>query len=83
VAAALNKRARIQGGSLSADHASATSSSMPATKARRLKDEYVSTEHLLLAIAEGGGEAQQILDRNGANKEAILQALTGIRGASA
>src|SRR5664280_3814932 len=42
--------------------------------------DYVSTEHLLVAVAEGGGEAQQLLDRNGATKEAILQALAGVRG---
>ena len=46
-----------------------------ADEARRLKDEYVSTEHLLLAVAEGGGEAQALLDRHGADKEAILGAL--------
>jgi ATP-dependent Clp protease ATP-binding subunit ClpB len=49
-------------------------------EARRLKDEYVSTEHLLLAIAEGGGDAQALLERHGANKETILQALAGVRG---
>jgi ATP-dependent Clp protease ATP-binding subunit ClpB len=49
-------------------------------EARRLRDEYVSTEHLLIAIAEGGGEGQQLLDRHGANKEAILQSLAGVRG---
>jgi ATP-dependent Clp protease ATP-binding subunit ClpB len=80
VAAVLNKRARIQGGSLSADPRFKRAIEHASDEARRLKDEYVSTEHLLLAVAEGGGEAQQILDRNGANKEAILQALTGVRG---
>jgi ATP-dependent Clp protease ATP-binding subunit ClpB len=80
VAAVLNKRARIQGGSISADPRLRHVIEKAGDEARRLKDEYVSTEHLLLAIAEGGGEAQQLLDRNGANKEAILQALTGVRG---
>jgi ATP-dependent Clp protease ATP-binding subunit ClpB len=80
VAAALSKRARIQGGSLSADPRFKRAIEHASDEARRLKDEYVSTEHLLLAIAAGGGEAQQILDRNGANTEAILQALTGVRG---
>ena len=80
VAAALNKRARIQGGSLSADPRFRHVIERAGDEARRLKDEYVSTEHLLLAIAEGGGEAQAILDRNGANKEAILGALATVRG---
>src|SRR5271157_1117687 len=80
LAAALNKRARIQGGSLSADPRFRHAVERAGDEARRLKDEYVSTEHLLLAVAEGGGESQALLDRNGANKEAILGALTGIRG---
>ena len=80
LAAVLGKRAKIQGGSLSADPRFRHAVEHAGDEARRLKDEYVSTEHLLLAIAEGGGEAQQLLDANGANKEAILQALVGIRG---
>ena len=43
-------------------------------------DEYVSTEHLLLGVAEVGGEAQQLLERHGAGREAILQALQSVRG---
>src|ERR1035437_1024907 len=80
LAAVLSKRARIQGGSLSADPRVKHAIEHASGEAKRLKDEYVSTEHLLLAIAEGGGEAQQILDRNGANREAILNALTSVRG---
>jgi ATP-dependent Clp protease ATP-binding subunit ClpB len=80
LAAVLSNRARIQGGSLSADPRVKRAIEHASGEAKRLKDEYVSTEHLLLAIAEGGGEAQQILDRNGANREAILNALTSVRG---
>lgn len=46
----------------------------------RLKDEFVSTEHLLLSIAEGKGPASEILKINGADKERILSALTEVRG---
>jgi ATP-dependent Clp protease ATP-binding subunit ClpB len=80
LAAALNKRARIQGGSMSADPRFKRALERAGEEARRLKDDYVSTEHLLIAIAEGGGEAQQLLDGHGAGKEAILQALTTVRG---
>jgi ATP-dependent Clp protease ATP-binding subunit ClpB len=80
LAAILNKRARIQGGSLTADPRFRHAVEHAGDEARRLKDEYVSTEHLLLAIAGGAGEAQQLLDRSGANKEAILQALVSVRG---
>jgi len=51
-------------------------------EAGRLKDEYVSTEHLLVAIAAESGRAPgaQLLQQRGITKDAILQALTSIRG---
>ena len=49
-------------------------------EAKRLKDEYVSTEHLLLAAAEAGGDAQRILETAGASHEQILTALQEVRG---
>jgi ATP-dependent Clp protease ATP-binding subunit ClpB len=50
-------------------------------EAEKFKDEYVSTEHLFLAIAnEDRDPAGQLLKRQGASYEAILQALTSVRG---
>jgi ATP-dependent Clp protease ATP-binding subunit ClpB len=50
-------------------------------EADNFKDEYVSTEHLLLAITQLKQDAaQQILARHGATHEAILKALTAVRG---
>ncbi|OGN97486.1 MAG: Clp protease [Chloroflexi bacterium RBG_13_51_36] len=50
-------------------------------EADRLKDEFVSTEHLLVAIAgETRGEAATILAESGINQEKIYQALQKIRG---
>src|SRR5579863_9992810 len=50
-------------------------------EAANFKDEYVSTEHLLLAITHLKRDtAQQMLARHGATYNAILQALTSIRG---
>ncbi|MGB0036291.1 MAG: ATP-dependent chaperone ClpB [Candidatus Acidiferrales bacterium] len=50
-------------------------------EAQRLKDEYVSTEHVLLAIAGADRDpAGQLLARQGASRDAILQAMTSIRG---
>jgi ATP-dependent Clp protease ATP-binding subunit ClpB len=50
-------------------------------EAGRFKDEFVSTEHLLLAIAdERGDPAGQLLDRAGATHDAILKALVSVRG---
>ena len=50
-------------------------------EASNFKDEYVSTEHLLLAITQLKREAAQgILSRHGVTYDAILKALTSIRG---
>lgn len=50
---------------------------------KNLRDEYLSTEHLLLAIAdERNGISARILKENGASKDAIMKALKDIRGSS-
>ncbi|HEY2585798.1 MAG TPA: ATP-dependent chaperone ClpB [Tepidisphaeraceae bacterium] len=49
-------------------------------EADRLKDEYVSTEHLVLALAKVKSEAQEILRDAGAKHDAILAALKDVRG---
>jgi ATP-dependent Clp protease ATP-binding subunit ClpB len=50
-------------------------------EAERLMDEYLSTEHLLIAIAdEKRGASSQILQRNGVTKDAIFRVLQEIRG---
>jgi ATP-dependent Clp protease ATP-binding subunit ClpB len=50
-------------------------------EAQNFKDEYVSTEHLLLGVAHGKNEAsREALVALGATHEAILKALTAVRG---
>ncbi|MET8287116.1 ATP-dependent chaperone ClpB [Streptomyces sp. NPDC052287] len=51
-------------------------------EAKRLKDEYVSVEHLLLALAEEGSQtaAGRLLKKFGVTEDAFLAALTRIRG---
>jgi len=80
LASTLARRARIQGGSLTMDPRARRTIELAEAEARRLGDEYVSTEHLLLAIAEVGGEGQAMLERHGSGREAILQALQSVRG---
>src|SRR5919108_4880992 len=47
---------------------------------QQFRDEYVSAEHLLLALLEvGGGAIQQILQRAKVTRESLLQALTQVR----
>ena len=50
-------------------------------EAQRLKDEYISTEHILLAVvAERDGTAARVLNDHGVTHEAILRVLPEIRG---
>ena len=49
-------------------------------EADKLKDEYVSVEHFLLAIASSDTAAGDTLKKNGADYNAILSALKDVRG---
>jgi ATP-dependent Clp protease ATP-binding subunit ClpB len=51
-------------------------------ESKRLQDEYVSTEHLLVALATevGRSPAAQLLQRSGVTKDALYAALTQVRG---
>src|SRR4030042_315019 len=52
-----------------------------AREADRLKDDFISIEHLLIAIVvEGNGEAATILKESGVDQEKIYRALQDIRG---
>src|SRR3982751_1970452 len=84
VRAELGKNPRAHGGSqptLSARLRQVTNAAE--AEAERLKDEFVSTEHLLLALSSETGRSApsaRVLQQAGATKDGILQALTSIRG---
>src|SRR3954470_3570809 len=80
LAAILGRRARIKGGSLSLEPRAKRVLELGEQEARRLGDEYVSTEHLLLGVLEVGGEGRSLLERHGANREALVGALQSVRG---
>ncbi len=49
--------------------------------AQRMRDEYASTEHLLLALTGAQGEgAARFLAAHGVTEDAVLRALTSVRG---
>ncbi len=48
--------------------------------AKEFQDEYISTEHLLLAMVRGKGEAAELLKKLGATPDNILHALREVRG---
>ena len=56
--------------------------SLAESEAERLKDEYVSTEHLLLALTLEGDRAAsaQLLSRHGVTTDRVFEALAQIRG---
>src|SRR5215468_5549924 len=53
-----------------------------AKRARELHDEYVSTEHLLVGLADGGGQAATLLRKHGATPEVLLEAFEKVRGSA-
>ncbi|HET9887084.1 MAG TPA: ATP-dependent chaperone ClpB [bacterium] len=83
----LQRRPRVTGGSTEAGKIYVTQRLQALLvkaedEAKRLKDDYVSVEHLLLAMVDEGKRTAsgRILSEAGANRAAILQALTSIRG---
>ena len=50
------------------------------TEAAALKDEFISVEHILIAICAGEGRAAALLQKAGVTKSSILEALKQVRG---
>jgi len=48
--------------------------------AHNMKDEYTSTEHLLMSMASTSGDARTLLNDHGVDYNAIMQALASVRG---
>ncbi|MEJ2208971.1 MAG: Clp protease N-terminal domain-containing protein, partial [Anaerolineae bacterium] len=79
----LNRKPRVSGGAAQVGLSRQLSLALDrATKiAGEMHDEYVSTEHLLLALVEDrAGEVAHLLQNNGITRDAVLRALAGIRG---
>ena len=83
---ALERLPKVSGGAMQ-PHLSATAQhalEQAFKEADQFKDEYVSTEHLLLGIAEGDKKSREdaaaLLAARGATRDAILKALTAVRG---
>ena len=83
VDAALGKTAKVeyQSGQIFATPRIAEMMNRADEEAKRMKDDFISTEHLLIAIADDDkGEAGKILNTAGVNKEKIYAALQKVRG---
>ena len=53
-----------------------------ASAAGKLKDDYVSTEHLLLALATTESKAKSLLELNGIREQDLLSGMQALRGSS-
>jgi ATP-dependent Clp protease ATP-binding subunit ClpB len=82
--AALSGRPKVYGGSPEAGLSPRLSAILDVAQAQagRMKDEFVSTEHLLLALADEGArdEAARLLQQAGVTAARVLDALTSVRG---
>ncbi|HOC19920.1 MAG TPA: ATP-dependent chaperone ClpB [Anaerolineae bacterium] len=79
----LSRRPRTQGGAAQVGLSPATARLLQAAEreADGLHDDYVSTEHLLLAMADTStGDLSRFLATFGVTRDAVLRALQGIRG---
>ncbi|MEA2306577.1 MAG: ATP-dependent Clp protease ATP-binding subunit ClpB [Solirubrobacteraceae bacterium] len=81
----LERRPRVSGSGAGADARVTRSLSMlldaAEQEADRLKDEYVSVEHLLLGMLAAGGPASEPLRTHGLTYDRLLEVLTEVRGA--
>jgi ATP-dependent Clp protease ATP-binding subunit ClpB len=78
---ALDKLPKAQGGQLAGSRAFSETMSEASAVAKKLKDEYVSTEHLLLALAKSGGpEVKGLFAARKLTYERIEAALAEVRG---
>ncbi|MBI5171106.1 MAG: AAA family ATPase [Candidatus Eisenbacteria bacterium] len=80
--AALSRLPRVQGGQAYLGEALRGVLERAEGQAEKLKDDFVSVEHLLLAMADGAhaNGAQRVLARAGVTEESLLKALAGVRG---
>jgi len=80
IAAELARRPKAYGGQLGMDPATQEVLRQAQKEADRLKDQYISTEHLLVALAEVKSDAKEVLTVAGAPRDALLAAMRTIRG---
>jgi ATP-dependent Clp protease ATP-binding subunit ClpB len=82
VSSELERRPKVQGATqLYPTQEFQNALSAAEVEAKKLHDEYVSTEHLLLGLLERGGDKLKgILKKHGVRRDAILNALVDVRG---
>jgi ATP-dependent Clp protease ATP-binding subunit ClpB len=79
----LSKLPKVSGVAAANTYASAQLNTLFDTarkEAESLKDEYISTEHLLLALCDVSGTSSKLLKEHGITKSSVLKALQSVRG---
>ncbi len=78
--AELSRRPKVSGGQTAMSNELQQVLAEAQKQADRLKDKYISCEHLLMALAQVPTDAKRVLAMAGASPEAILAAMKDIRG---
>jgi ATP-dependent Clp protease ATP-binding subunit ClpB len=79
--AELARRHKVQGGEPYAGTDLRKALDAAQSEATKLKDEYVSTEHLLLGLLDGGGASlKKVFAKYGLKRDAVMKALAELRG---
>ncbi len=79
----LEKLPKVTGASVAAPQMSNNTAKMfdeAAEEAKNLKDEFISSEHILLALCNGNTNAAQLLKDNGVSRNVVLKVLKDVRG---
>jgi ATP-dependent Clp protease ATP-binding subunit ClpB len=78
----LDRRPKIQGDNLNQGIGNDLRSTIDAAEKEmaRMKDEFLSAEHYLLALSDGKGAAAKLLKDAGATRDKLMQALQQVRG---
>ncbi|RIK66783.1 MAG: ATP-dependent chaperone ClpB [Planctomycetota bacterium] len=79
----MSRLPKVSGASLSLSRELSDVLHAAEASAEKMKDQYVSTEHLLLALVDVKSDAKEVLTVSGAGKDAVLAALKSIRGSAA
>jgi len=83
VEAELDRRPKVSGGSQPQPNRQLTAVLEGAVKeSAAMKDEFVSVEHLLLALTKTDSQAKRLLELNGVRDKDILEALKSVRGSA-
>jgi ATP-dependent Clp protease ATP-binding subunit ClpB len=78
----LSSYPKVQGGEIMLSREASKTLTEASINAKKMNDEYVSIEHLLLAMLKANDAVSQLLKDNGVNEKDLIAAITEIRNGS-